>query len=83
VRYLVILPNKLIPLRESVIGKITSILPKIEEKSYNVLDLYLKNQKKFEDINQYILTLDILYILEKIEFDADTGRVFYVKKDNM
>jgi hypothetical protein len=71
-----IAPNKVIKLRESALGRAPIIL---REKMLqnNLADLYDRVRKDFESIDQFLLTLDVLYILGKIDIDLSTGVVTY------
>ena len=46
----------------------------------NVYELYEIVQNNFVDLNEYILALDVLYVLERIEYDERLGDIKYVKK---
>ena len=43
----------------------------------NVADLYRSVHRDFESIDQFLLTLDVLYVLGRIEVDITTGAVTY------
>lgn len=76
-----IVPNKVTSLKESVIGKIAFILEAISEAEQNITELYINAGNKFEDINEFILALDVLYVLEVIEINQDKKVIRYVKRD--
>lgn len=76
-----IVPNKITSLEESVLGKITNILEAICEKEQNISELYINIGSKFEDINEFILSMDVLYVLEAIELMNDKKVIKYVKRD--
>jgi hypothetical protein len=71
-----ITPNKVITLRESALGRAPVIL---RERAVhpNLLALYEKVSKDFESIDQFLLTLDVLFILGRIDIDLSTGVVTY------
>jgi len=73
-----IAPNKAISLSESAIGLAPFILMHGPD-SQDLLDLYSKVYKKFESIDQFVFTLDVLFVLNRISLDVNTGRVSYVK----
>lgn len=75
-----ILPNKLITFHDSILIKIIYIIEVIENKDMNVYELYEIVQNSFVDLNEYILALDVLYVLERIEYDERLGDIKYVKK---
>ncbi len=72
-----ITPNKVITLRESALGRAPIILRNKASKD-NLTDLYNRVHKDFESIDQFLLTLDVLYILGQIEIDLSTGVLTYV-----
>lgn len=76
-----ILPNKLIPFNKCVLAKVVCILKEIEEGKKSCIDLFAKVRHQFEDINEYILALDVLYVLEKIEVD-EKGVIYSHAKTN-
>jgi hypothetical protein len=69
-----ITPNKAIPFKESLIFKMTSIL---DEDFDDVLltELYRKTKSNFSGIDEFIYSLDVLYLLGKIELDIEFGKV--------
>lgn len=78
-----ILPNKLIPFKESILAKIAYLLNVLILNNESVESLFEKTRQNFEDINQFILALDVLFVLEKIEFDEELKVIRYVKADNL
>lgn len=78
-----IVPNKVINYKESIISKLPIILEKLIEKDRNIQELYLEIEDNFYDINEYIIALDALFILDSIEFDKGKRRIKYVKTNNM
>ncbi|WP_055665533.1 ABC-three component system middle component 7 [Desnuesiella massiliensis] len=78
-----IMPNKLIPFKDSILSKLTYILDVLVHEDENLENLYQKVKCNFEDVNQYILTLDVLFALERIEFDERMKVLKYVKADNL
>ncbi|BCZ48467.1 hypothetical protein psyc5s11_45340 [Clostridium gelidum] len=78
-----ILPNKLIPYKDSILAKTVYVLDVLILGNESLQTLYEKIKNNFEDINQYILTLDVLFTLEKIQLDDELRVVKYVKTNNM
>lgn len=77
-----ILPNKLINFNESILSKLVYILDILStEKSKPIRDLYIVVKDKFEDINQYIIALDVLFALEKINYNMEIKVIEYVEAD--
>ena len=57
-----ITPNKVITLRESALGR-TPIILREKASQHNLVGLYDRVRKDFESIDQFLLALDVLYIL--------------------
>lgn len=73
------LPNKLFSYKESMISKFPLIMQKVsEERNISIMELYYTVKDKFEDISEFLVTLDCLYVLGKIEYDSKLGRIIYV-----
>jgi hypothetical protein len=72
----VLMPNKTISLPESYLYKSALLLSKIN-KSISVISLYEANKNTFIDISDFIDALNLLYVLNKIDIDFDTGIVKY------
>ena len=70
-----ILPNKLISFKDCVLA--------ISDSDFSVIDLYEKVETHFEDLNEYMLALDVLYVLGKIKYDEELRVIQYVEKNNM
>lgn len=71
-----ITPNKVVPLSASVLGHLVQVL-KAGSDSISVLDLFQQVGDKFESIDQFLLALDVLYILDRLTVDFKTQRVVY------
>lgn len=76
-----IFPSKLINFNESTLFKSSKIIKVLEIKSLSVLNLYEKTKKNFSDLDEFIVALDLLYVLGKIELDEEWGVLNYVKND--
>ncbi|HDR7914780.1 hypothetical protein COL40_11665 [Bacillus toyonensis] len=76
-----IVPNKVIRFNESIMGKMIILLKELSVKDMRVEELYVNNQEHFDEIDEFIIALDVLYILEAIQVDFDKGEVKYVKRD--
>lgn len=70
------MPNKVITLRESALGR-TPLILREKATQTNLVSLYDKLGKEFESIDQFLLTIDLLYILGQIDVDLSTGVVTY------
>lgn len=73
------LPNKVISISESIIWKLPYMLDELAKEDLGVAALYEKVISKFDDINEFLLSLDVLYVLNSISFNEDYGVIQYVK----
>jgi hypothetical protein len=72
----VITPNKVVTLETSALGKAHFILscgPRVIE----LVELFHKVERHFESIDHFLLTLDLLYVLGRIDVDFRTRTVNY------
>ncbi|MDF2534556.1 MAG: hypothetical protein K0R18_713 [Bacillales bacterium] len=76
-------PNKITKFQESTISKLIFILDELSSKPLGIFPLYTRVMKHFEDLDQFILALDVLFLLEKIRFDEKWEVLTYVKEDTM
>lgn len=70
------MPNKAITLRESALGR-TPIILREKASQTNLVSLYDKVGREFESIDQFLLAIDVLYILGQIDVDLFAGVVTY------
>ncbi|WP_085523866.1 ABC-three component system middle component 7 [Tuberibacillus sp. Marseille-P3662] len=76
-----LVPNKAMSFKESVIGKVPIILNLIKDEDLSIHELFIKTQGHFEAIDEFIYSLDVLYLLNSIEVDFNKGVVKYVNRD--
>lgn len=69
-----ITPNKVVPLEKSALG-LARVLLEEAPRSESISDLQERTSKRFESIDQFILTLDVLFVLGRIKVDFETGRI--------
>lgn len=69
-----ITPSKTIPFKDSMIFKMTSILDE-DFDEIPLVDLYKKTKKKFIGIDEFIYSIDALYILGKIDMNLEIGKI--------
>ena len=72
-----IYPNKNIKYKESLLNKMTEILLMKHHGSIRLDDLYEKVKEEFETIDEFLLSLDILYALEAVDLDEETETIIY------
>lgn len=63
-----IVPNKAIPYSASLLSKLSVILSRVNAPITPV-ELYRQLHPSFDDLNQFLLALDTLYLLEKITIE--------------
>lgn len=76
-----ILPNKLISFQDCILAKTVYILEKISDSDFSVIGLYEQVKTHFEDLNEYMLALDVLYVLGKIKYNEGLQVIQYVEKN--
>jgi hypothetical protein len=69
-----ITPNKVVPLAKSALG-LAQFLLEEAPNSESILELQERTSKHFESIDQFILTVDLLFVLGRIGVDFETGRI--------
>ena len=72
-----IVPNKFIPLDRSLLSKLDCLLD-TDVEEISVSELSHATRRKFTDIGEFILALDVLFVLGKIEIDKDKEVIRYV-----
>ncbi len=70
-------PSKFTSFDNSILAKISFLIME-DVEIISLSDLIHARLDKFEDISEFMLALDVLYVLEKIELDEDKGVVKYV-----
>ena len=76
-----ILPNKLISFQDCILAKTVYILEKISDSDFSVIELYEQVETHFEDLNEYMLALDVLYVLGEIKYNEELRVIQYAKKN--
>ena len=71
------LPNKIYSYSDSVLSKFTRIIEILIKSDESVASLYQKSKKYFNCVQDFIDTLDCLYVLNKIVF-TEKGEIHYV-----
>ena len=71
-----ITPNKVVSLERSALGMADVIL-KCGPNSIELLHLFQNVENKFESIDQFLLTLDLLYVLGRVDVDFRTRTLTY------
>lgn len=78
-----ILPNKLISFKDCTLAKTVPLLDSLSEEDKDIYILYKSTKKYFCDISEFVLALDILYVLNVIKYDESLNMVSYVNRNKM
>lgn len=78
-----IYPNKNIRIEDSIIYKMIAILEAQGNVEMNIHELFLKTQDQFSNADEFVYSLDVLYILDMIEMDFNSETVKYVKGNKL
>lgn len=71
-----ITPSKYIPFEGSIIFKMLPLLDKNND-GLLITELYSKYEHQYEEIDEFLYSLDVLYALELINVDFQKGTIFY------
>lgn len=69
-----LVPSKFTKLEESTIFKMRCIVAEKKENE-SVLDLYHRTKNVFYDASEFLHALDILFVLNLIDVDHNSGKV--------
>ena len=72
-----ITPNKVTSTKETILPTLPKILAEIPG-DVTIDELYQATAKSFDATDKFLAALDTLYILGRIDFDPETGKVIYV-----
>ncbi len=61
-----IIPNKIVTLEQSILGKSRYILDVLSGEPINVHSLFNSLKDHFDDVNEFVLALDVLFSLNYI-----------------
>ena len=72
-----ITPNKVVTLGKSALGLAWLVLEEATNAD-SVSELQRRTSKHFESVDHFLLTIDLLFVLGRIDVDFNTGRISYV-----
>ena len=72
------LPSKITSYSESVISKFAPVLSVLQDTDTGVFALYEATMKYFNSIEEFMDTLDCLFALQRVRYDADREVLCYV-----
>lgn len=73
-----IYPNKNIQFKESILNRMLPILTYRSYGNIGIIELYNLVIQDFESIDQFILSLDVLFALGAIQFNDENQTLTYV-----
>lgn len=76
-----IYPNKNIAFEESILYKMLYILEYKNRKQIFIAELYSKLKLKYQNIDEFIYSIDVLYVLDLIEVDFEKKMIRYVERN--
>ncbi|WP_308280651.1 ABC-three component system middle component 7 [Vibrio metschnikovii] len=69
-----ITPSKTISLKDSITFKMLHILD-VQFEEISIAELYRNTKGKFIGLDEFIFSLDVLYILGEIDVDLELGKI--------
>ena len=72
------LPSKITSYQESVLSKFSPVLAVLQSADTGVFALYAMTSKHFTGIEEFMDTLDCLFALNKVTYDAEREVLHYV-----
>ncbi len=76
-----IYPNKHIRLEDSILYKMIHILEKRVDNEIKISDLFKETISKFQNADEFIYSLDVLYLLDIIEVNFENETINYAKRN--
>lgn len=73
------LPSKITSYGESVISKFSPVLSALQGNDMKAFTLYQTTTKYFANLEEFVDTLDCLFALQKIRYDAEHEVICYVE----
>lgn len=77
-----IAPSKFTPFKDSVICKMLKIL-ELRAEAIGIIELYDKVGGEFSNIDEYMYSIDVLYILGYINVDLSKGVIEYADRNSL
>lgn len=71
----------LVAFQDSIIAKSVYILKELQNNELVVSDLFVATKEHFEDVSEFLLALDALYLLGKINFNDESQVIQYAKEN--
>lgn len=78
-----IIPSKVTPYKKSIISRVPLLLDSLKYSDKTPAKLWEEIQNHFEDISEFILAIDIAFVLGSLEYEKEKQVIAYVKTDTM
>jgi hypothetical protein len=78
-----IIPNKITPYKRSILSRLPLLLEALLDQDKSPARLWEELQNQFEDINEFILTIDVAFVLQTVDYLKDKQVIRYVKADKV
>lgn len=72
------LPNKVTSYKESVLSKLKVLLDVMSNRDVSLTELYSVTYQNFLDMSEFIDALDVLFALNKLEYNDELEVLHYV-----
>ena len=72
------LPNKVTSYQESILSKLIVLLDALCNRDISLTELYSVTQQNFSDMSELIDALDVLFALNKLEYNEELEVLHYV-----
>lgn len=72
------LPNKVTSYQESILSKFNVLLDEMCNRDVSLTELYSATYQNFFDMSEFIDVLDILFALNKLEYNDELEVLHYV-----
>lgn len=77
-----IAPSKFTPFKDSIICKMLKIL-ELRSEAIGIIELYDKVGGEFSNIDEYMYSIDVLYVLGHINVDLSKGVIEYADRNSL
>ena len=72
------LPNKVTSYQESILSKLNVLLDVMCNRDISLTELYSVTHQNFSDMSEFIDALDVLFALNKLEYNDELEVLHYV-----
>lgn len=72
------LPNKVTSYQESILSKFNVLLDEMCNRDVSLTELYSATYQNFSDMSEFIDVLDVLFALNKLEYNDELEVLHYV-----